>query len=162
MPPAPSPEPPSGSSSRSPDGASGNVAIAEGASGKTANGELARALGLPSAIAVVVGTTIGSGIFRSPANIAREAGSLTTFFLVWIIAGLVALVGAHLRAEITRQELAHTDLIGPAPAFFSRLRGRWRWQILVRTTEPRELHALLSTLALSPGWRTDVHPLDVL
>jgi amino acid transporter len=55
---------------------------------------------LPAAIAVVVGTTIGSGIFRSPANIAREAGSVATFFAVWIVAGAVALIGALAIAEL--------------------------------------------------------------
>lgn len=105
MPPAPRTAPPSGSPSPRDDGApvrGGGDASAPGASGpETAgNTELARALGLPSAIAVVVGTTIGSGIFRSPANIAREAGSATTFFMVWIVAGLVALIGALAIAEL--------------------------------------------------------------
>jgi len=68
--------------------------------GLTGGPQLARALGLPSAIAVVVGTTIGSGIFRSPASIAREAGSVGVFFAVWIVAGLVALVGALAIAEL--------------------------------------------------------------
>ncbi len=58
--------------------------------------------------------------------------------------------------------LASISLIGPAPAFFQRLRGRWRWQILLRATHPQELWALLRQVALPPGWRLDIDPLDVL
>ncbi len=35
-------------------------------------GELPRKIGLWTAIAIVIGTTIGSGIFRSPAGIADK------------------------------------------------------------------------------------------
>jgi APA family basic amino acid/polyamine antiporter len=40
------------------------------------------------------------GIFRTPMNVARQAGSTEMFFLVWIIGGLIALCGALTYAEI--------------------------------------------------------------
>ena len=49
---------------------------------------------------IVVSLVIGMGIFRTPVNVAREAGSVTLFFLVWIIGGLSALCGALTYAEI--------------------------------------------------------------
>lgn len=68
-------------------------------------------------------------------------------------------LAATLRGEIAAGQLADTDLIGPAPCFFTRQRGEWRWQILVRGPEPA---ALLRRVALGPGWRVDVDPVDVL
>lgn len=49
---------------------------------------------------IVVSLVIGMGIFRTPVNVAREAGSAGMFFLAWITGGLVALCGALTYAEI--------------------------------------------------------------
>jgi APA family basic amino acid/polyamine antiporter len=49
---------------------------------------------------IVVSLVIGMGIFRTPVNVAREAGSPDMFFLAWITGGLVALCGALTYAEI--------------------------------------------------------------
>jgi basic amino acid/polyamine antiporter, APA family len=49
---------------------------------------------------IVVSLVIGMGIFRTPMNVARQAGSTEMFFLVWIIGGLIALCGALTYAEI--------------------------------------------------------------
>src|SRR5438034_694693 len=49
---------------------------------------LPRKLGLFSAVAVLVGSTIGSGIFRSPAGIAERIPNESLFFLAWIIRGV--------------------------------------------------------------------------
>jgi primosomal protein N' (replication factor Y) len=63
-----------------------------------------------------------------------------------------------LGAEIHRIGL-QADLIGPAPCFFSRVQGRHRWQIVVRTLDPE---LLLGDLALPWGWRVDVDPVNLL
>lgn len=62
--------------------------------------ELPRQLGLWSAIAVVIGATIGSGIFRSPAGIADKLPGPLPMLAVWMIGGLFALCGALTLAEI--------------------------------------------------------------
>jgi APA family basic amino acid/polyamine antiporter len=62
--------------------------------------ELPRRLGMWSAIAVVIGTTIGSGIFRSPASIAGHVPQPTVLMLVWVVGGVVALCGALTLAEV--------------------------------------------------------------
>ena len=85
---------------------------------------LPRSLGLWSAIAVVIGTTIGSGIFRSPASIAGHVPNPTILMLVWILGGVVALCGALSLAEVATA-LPHTgglyvfirDAWGRLPAF---------------------------------------------
>jgi amino acid transporter len=61
---------------------------------------LPRRIGLVEALAVVVGTTIGSGIFRSPASIANRLPSPTAFIAVWVVGGVLALCGALTLAEV--------------------------------------------------------------
>jgi APA family basic amino acid/polyamine antiporter len=61
---------------------------------------LPRQLGLWSAIAVVVGITIGSGIFRTPAGVANRLPAPLPLFAVWIAGGVVALCGALTLAEV--------------------------------------------------------------
>jgi APA family basic amino acid/polyamine antiporter len=61
---------------------------------------LPRRLGLMSAMAVLVGTTIGSGIFRVPASIAAEVGTVGSIALLWIVGAIVAVFGALTLAEL--------------------------------------------------------------
>lgn len=62
---------------------------------------LPRRLGLLSAVAVIVGTTIGSGIFRTPAVIAERLPHEAAFAAAWIVGGLLALAGALAFAELS-------------------------------------------------------------
>jgi primosomal protein N' (replication factor Y) len=50
-------------------------------------------------------------------------------------------------------------LVGPAPAFFSRYRGYYRWQILLRADDPG---AVLRAVTFPFGWRVDIDPVTVL
>src|SRR5687767_16036041 len=68
--------------------------------GESGGGGLKRQLGLWSAVAIVIGTTIGSGIFRSPAGIAERLPGPLPLMSVWIVGGLLALCGALTLAEI--------------------------------------------------------------
>jgi primosomal protein N' (replication factor Y) len=67
-------------------------------------------------------------------------------------------LGRWLAAEIQRLGLA-ADLIGPAPCFFSRVQGRYRWQIVINAPVPMPL---LRDVALPWGWRVDVDPVSLL
>ena len=67
-------------------------------------------------------------------------------------------LGRWLAAEIQRLGL-RIELIGPAPCFFSRVQGRYRWQIVLRGRDPLPL---LSSVALPRGWRVDVDPVSLL
>src|SRR5215831_3336550 len=62
--------------------------------------KLPRTLGLWSSVALVVGITIGSGIFRSPAGIAQKVPDPTVMLLLWITGGAVTLCGALSLAEL--------------------------------------------------------------
>jgi len=68
--------------------------------GGAAQAVLPRRLGLWSAIAVVVGITIGSGIFRTPAGVTNRLPGPLAVFGVWIAGGIVALCGALTLAEV--------------------------------------------------------------
>src|SRR5690606_31134507 len=61
---------------------------------------LPRRLGVWSAAAVLVGSTIGSGIFRVPSVVAGDVGSVGAIALLWILGALVALFGALTIAEL--------------------------------------------------------------
>ena len=61
---------------------------------------LQRALGLPSAVSIVVGTVIGSGVFLVPSAMVRNVGSVHELFVVWIVAGVLSLFGALTYAEL--------------------------------------------------------------
>ncbi|HEY5417859.1 MAG TPA: amino acid permease, partial [Gemmatimonadaceae bacterium] len=66
----------------------------------TGNESLPRRLGLFGAITVVVGITIGSGIFRSPAGIANRLPGPGAMLGVWVVGGLLAMCGALALAEV--------------------------------------------------------------
>ncbi|MBL8958240.1 MAG: amino acid permease, partial [Gemmatimonadetes bacterium] len=65
--------------------------------------ELPRRLGLWSAIAVVVGSAIGSGIFRSPAGIADRIPGPAPLLTLWVVGGLISLCGALTLAEVASE-----------------------------------------------------------
>jgi len=56
--------------------------------------DLVRGLGLWSATAIVIGDTIGTGIFLVTSDMARAVGTAALVFAAWIISGLIVLYGA--------------------------------------------------------------------
>src|SRR5205809_473387 len=61
---------------------------------------LQRRLGLWSAVAVLVGSTIGGFIFRTPAIIAERVPAPGSMLGVWVLGGVLALCGALTYAEL--------------------------------------------------------------
>ena len=62
--------------------------------------QLPRRLGLLSAIAILVGSTIGTGIFRTPAGIATKVPFEGLYLLLWGLGGFFSLCGALTLAEL--------------------------------------------------------------
>ncbi|MBK8046714.1 MAG: hypothetical protein IPK16_06070 [Anaerolineales bacterium] len=69
-------------------------------------------------------------------------------------------------ATVLKQRMAQLGIaavggtvFGPAPAYFARFRGQYRWQVLIRATDPA---LLLRGLDIPFGWRVDVDPVTVL
>jgi primosomal protein N' (replication factor Y) len=54
--------------------------------------------------------------------------------------------------------IANLSLIGPVPAFIHRLRGRFRWQLILRGFD---LTAFLSPIPIPQGWTVDIDPLGL-
>ena len=61
----------------------------------------------------------------------------------------------YLLEEIQSRGLAGYSLIGPAPAFIHRLRGRFRWQLILRAGDPT---VLLKDMRFPAGWSLDIDP----
>ncbi len=61
---------------------------------------LVRALGPFTAMAVVVGTVIGSGIFVKPREVAENVPQFGLAATVWVLGGLLAFLGALALAEV--------------------------------------------------------------
>jgi amino acid transporter len=71
------------------------------AEGGDAWGErMPRTVGLLDAVAVLVGVTIGSGIFRVPATVAGQLHTPGPVLLCWVLGGAIALFGALTIAEL--------------------------------------------------------------
>jgi primosomal protein N' (replication factor Y) len=75
-------------------------------------------------------------------------------------------VSALLAAQIKTGGWVQTDLIGPAPCFFTRIDGLHRWQIVLRGPQPealvKELKLENAALDASKGWRVEVEPVNLL
>src|SRR6185437_7292815 len=61
---------------------------------------LVRALGPLMATAVVVGTVIGSGVFKKPQTVAEHVPHFGMAALLWVVGGLLVLLGALAYAEV--------------------------------------------------------------
>ena len=62
--------------------------------------ELSRDLGVSHAVAVVVGTIIGSGIFLVPSEMMKAVGSAKLVYLAWLVGGMLSFFGALTYAEL--------------------------------------------------------------
>jgi APA family basic amino acid/polyamine antiporter len=86
---------------------------------------LERTLGLTDLVLLVIGSVIGSGIFIVPAAVLRQTGGdIGPALLVWLIAGVLSLLGALTYGELgaSRPDAGGLyvyirDAFGPLPAF---------------------------------------------
>lgn len=68
-------------------------------------------------------------------------------------------LAARLKVALQMAGLPSSDLIGPAPAFFARVRGYTRWHLILRHVNPA---AFLRAITIPPGWRVDIDPVNML
>jgi primosomal protein N' (replication factor Y) len=66
---------------------------------------------------------------------------------------------AVLTEEINTRGISGKSLIGPAPAYIHRRRGRYRWQLLVRG---RDLSDFLTLVPFPQGWTIDIDPVSLV
>src|SRR5215813_8843809 len=74
--------------------------MASNSADKSERSALVRGLGLWSATAIVIGDTIGTGVFLVASDMARTVGSAPLVLAAWIIGGLIVLLGAFCYAEL--------------------------------------------------------------
>ena len=122
---------------------------------------LPRRLGLWSTVAVLVGSSIGSGIFRVPAGVAELLQQPGPVLLAWAVGGLIALCGAltyaELAAALPRSGGVFAYIFegfGPLPAF---LFG-WSELAVIRASA---LGAIATIFAEYLGYFTPLTPSQV-
>src|SRR5215469_16869076 len=120
-----------------------------------------RSLGPWGATAVVVGVTIGSGIFRVPATVAGQLHASGPAMLCWLLGGLITVCGAlsvaELGAALPRSGGIFAYLLecyGPVPAFL------YGWACLMVITPPA-LGATSTIFAEYLGYFLPISPADV-
>lgn len=92
----------------------------------------ARRLGSWDAAMIVVGGVIGSGIFLTPAAIARQTGSAAELLAAWAVGGAIALIGALCYAELgTRRPQAGGGYVYLREAFGLIVAFVFGWNLLV-------------------------------
>lgn len=64
-----------------------------------------------------------------------------------------------LRQEAQALALSATEVLGPTPPFFSRVDGRYRWHILLRSPDPARL---LREVTIPARWIVDIDPVSLL
>jgi APA family basic amino acid/polyamine antiporter len=96
---------------------------------------LARDLGVNQAIAVVVGTVIGSGIFLVPTEMMQAVGSAKIVYIVWLVGGLLSFFGALTYAELgamkpqaSGEYVYMRDAYGPLAGFLA----SWTWFLIAK------------------------------
>src|SRR6266404_3862389 len=97
--------------------------------------DLARELGLSASVAVVVGTIIGSGIFRVPSTMTIAVGSPKIVFIAWIVGGFLSFFGALTYAELGAMKpqaggeyVYIRDAYGPLMGFLY----AWTWLLIAK------------------------------
>src|SRR2546423_15166345 len=90
--------------------------------------ELKRSLRLTDGLAMVVGMTVGAGIFRTPGIVAARLGRPGLTFVVWVLGAGLAFLGALCFAELTtRQPRAAGQYAFVPEAFGTRARFVVGW-----------------------------------
>ena len=62
--------------------------------------QLPRVLGPWIATAIVIGTVIGSGVFKKPHAVAKDISEFGLIMIAWVLVGALALIGSLILAEV--------------------------------------------------------------
>src|SRR3982750_4140540 len=123
---------------------------------------LSRRLGFWSSIGFVIGMTIGSGIFRTPAVVAARVADPRMSLVVWLVGGIVTMCGALSIAELATMTtdtggiyVYLRDGWGRAPAFVF----AWAELVLISSAGVAGIAAVFGEYTLrSFGYDPATHP----
>lgn len=121
--------------------------------------DLPRRLSLLDSLSIVVGVTIGGGIFLVPNLIAQELNSVTMILAVWVFAGVISFFGALACAELGcaipstgGQYVFLREAYGPLIGFLC----GWTMFVVARTAQ---VAWMAVTLALYVSYLTPLSPI---
>jgi APA family basic amino acid/polyamine antiporter len=124
--------------------------------------DLPRVLGGSHAMAIVVGTIIGSGIFLVPSEMMAAVGSSGLVYLAWIVGGLLSLFGAMTYAELgAMMPFAGGEYVYLRGAYGDRAGFLYMWTWFA-VAKPASIASVTSGLARTLGIFTVFHWLDTI
>jgi APA family basic amino acid/polyamine antiporter len=124
--------------------------------------DLPRVLGGSHAIAIVVGTIIGSGIFLVPSEMMAAVGSSGLVYLAWIVGGLLSLFGAMTYAELgAMMPFAGGEYVYLRGAYGDRTGFLYMWTWFA-VAKPGSIATVTSGLARTLGTFAAFHWLETI
>lgn len=74
---------------------------------------------------------------------------------------MACIKNAQKLAQTIRQNFPNIEIIGPTPAFYERLRGNYRWQLIIKSKKRPVLQEIIKLLP-AQSWQYDIDPESLL